>query len=438
MHTLSEKQTKYLSQAIQLEEAFNPVIVRATMIIMSCAVFAFIVWSGLTNINEVAHAAGEIVPQGHSQVVQHLEGGIVSKIIVHEGEMVHTGQELLALSESELSADLQRAKNKQTILAMQEERLRAYLDNRQPNFSRWQNEHTDLIGDQEKFFDTMQKARLDDRKVIGEQITQKKQMIGSLRSDLNTAQNNYAIAKDVYDRRSKLNRQGYASDMQLLDAKQRLNIVGGEINQLHNQIAAAQAEIQEFQNRLSALGTNQRDQISEKLDVIMADSAQNAELIDKLQSRFARLVIKAPVDGIVKGLSVNTVGAVVQPGQTVMEIVPMNEKLVAQVKIMPQHIGHVKVGQNVQLKFSSFDFSRYGSMSGQLEQVSATTFSGENGERYYQGKVVLNSDHVGHNVSNKVMPGMTVMADIITGEKTILDYLLKPIHVALKTSFTER
>ena len=138
------------------------------------------------------------------------------------------------------------------------------------------------------------------------------------------------------------------------------------------------------------------------------------------------------------GLAVNTVGSIAQPGQTLMEIMPLDEKLVVEVKIPPQHIGHLKPGLPVQVKFSSFDFSRYGFVNGELSQISATTFTGQNGERYYRGLIDLSQNHVGRDQNNLIMPGMTAMAEIITGEKTILQYLLKPVHNAMKTAFSER
>lgn len=438
MHTSSEKQTRFLSQAIQLEESVNPLIVRVTMVTVSLAILAFVVWSGLTNINEVARTSGEIVPQGHQQVVQHLEGGIVNKILVREGQMVKKDQELLELQESGAENDLARARSKQVNLIMQQERLRAFVENRQPDFSSYEKDYPDQVQDQTKFFETMSNARREEKQVISEQITQKQRMIAALRSDLQTSQSNYQISNDLYNRRKDLNSKGYASDMQLLETQQRLNSLRGEISQLNNRAAAAQAEIREFETRLLSLNAGQRDEANERLNAVMADATQNAELIDKLQNRVKRLSIKAPVNGLVKGLTVNTVGAVVQPGQTLMEVVPVNEKLVVQVKIPPQHIGHIHPGQPVQIKFSSFDFSRYGFVSGKLDQISATTFNGENGERFYQGQITLDQSYVGHNPDNKIMPGMTVMAEVITGEKTILDYLLKPIHTAMKSSFTER
>ena len=259
-----------------------------------------------------------------------------------------------------------------------------------------------------------------------------------MHTELQTAEKNYAIVKDLYDRRAKLNAQGYASTVKLLENERQLNEVSGQIRSIPNQIAVARNEIKEYEARLASLSASHLDQTHERLDQVLAEKTQNAEIIQKLEERIARLHVRAPARGMIKGLTVNTVGAVVQPGQTLMEIVPLDKKLEVMVKISPQHIGHLKPGQNVQVKFSTFDFSRYGSIAGTLEKISATTFTGENGERYYQGTIALSRNYVGYDSSNLVMPGMTVMADIITGEKTILEYLLKPVHLSLKTAFMER
>lgn len=434
----SERQTRYLSQAIQLEEAVNPSIVRATMLTISVAILGFLGWAAVTSINEIAHTPGEIIPTGNQQIVQHLEGGIVKTINVKEGQAVKKGQIVVTMDGAGTQDDLNRALSMDLALRMQEERLRAFAEGRKPDFSAYKDNHPQNVKDQETFFSGMSRARAEERKVIDEQIVQKKRMISALRAELATATENRTIAADLYSRREQLNRQGYASDIQLLETRRNLNEVRGEISRLSNRIEVARAEIAEFENRLTSLDAGRRDEALERLDQVMAEIAQNAETIEKLKDRVARLAIRAPTDGLIKGLAVNTVGAVIQPGQVLMEIVPLDEKLMVQVKIPPQHIGHVHPGQDVQIKFSSFDFSRYGFVRGTLEQISATTFSGANGERYYEGRIDLKQDHVGNNPQNAIVPGMVVMADIVTGRKTVLDYLLKPIHNALKTAFTER
>lgn len=433
-----EKQTRYLSQAIQLEESVNPHIIRATMTMVSLAILVFIAWSGLTNINEVARTPGEVVPHGHQQNVQHLEGGIVAAIHVRDGDIVEKGQKLLTLGTSGIANDMGRAKVRQTALEMKEERLRAFVENRAPDFYKINDARPSAIADQKRFFEDMRQARLKEERIIRDQIAEKKQALIGLQSELRTQRTNERITNEVYQRRKTLNQKGYASDIQLLDNEKRLNDIQGEIKNLQNRIVSAQTEINEFNGRLESLSARHRDEANERLGQALSEKAENSEIIQKLEERISRLDIRAPARGLIKGLNVNTIGSVVQPGQTVMEIVPLDEKLVVEVKIDPKDVGHIKTGQPVQVKLSSYDFSRYGFIEGYLDHISATTFSGEQGERFYRGRIILDQDHVGANHNNLIIPGMTVMADIITGEKTILQYLLKPVHVSLKTAFTER
>lgn len=433
-----EAQIRHLSQAVQLEEAVNPTIIRSAMMTIGVAILTFTAWAGFTNINEVARTPGEVVPSGYQQVVQHLEGGIVRNIDVAEGDVVEKGQELVTLDGAGFAEDLERARAKKLSLSMQEERLRAYLEKREPNFSQFNASSENQVRDQHAFFESMESANSEERKVVQEQITQKRRVIGSLQSELKTAQSNLVISQKLFNSRKELYKKGFLSETKYLEAQQSLNSLKGEISQIQSRLSVAQAEIAEYQNRFSSLGFSQNDRISERLDSIIAEKIQNDEVLRKLEERSSRLVVRAPVSGIVKGLAVNTIGAIVKPGETLMEIVPTDREMVVQVKIQPQHIGHLKVGQPVKVKLSSFDFTRYGLVDGKLDQISATTFNGQDGDRYYQGRVKLNHNYVGDNHDKKVVPGMTVMAEIITGEKTILQYLLKPIHNSLKTAFSER
>lgn len=433
-----EGQTRYLSQAIQLEEAVNPHIVRATMWMVSLALILFVGWSALTTIHEVAHTPGEVVPLGQEQTVQHLEGGIVKAIHVSEGAAVSRGQVLLTLEESGIVEDINRARNKLLALRMQAARLRAFVEDREPDFSLFKEVPASMIADQQSFFESMRKARDKEALIIRDQIAEKKQAITSLSADLGIARSNYAIADDILSRRSMLLERGYASEMRVLEDKKNRNDLLGAIKRLENQIAMAKTAISEYENRLASLSARHRDEAHEKLALLLVEDDQHLEILNKLNQRRARLEIRAPAHGMVKGMAVNTVGSVIQPGQTLMEIVPLDKQLEVQINIAPKDRGHVAVGQRVQVKFSTYDFSRYGATEGTLAHISATTFNGENGERFYQGRIVMDSDFVGGDRNNRILPGMTVMADIITGEKTILQYLLRPIHVSLQTAFTER
>lgn len=433
-----DKQTRYLSQAIQLEEVINPNIIRGTMISISAAIIAFVLWSGLTNINEVARTAGEVVPYGHQQIVQHLEGGIVETIMVREGDIVDKGQTLIVLSDASLRKDLQHAQIQQRMLEMQAIRLRSFINGEEPDLSLFTNVNAQSIEDQLSLYQGMKTTREKEIEIIHAQLKDKKQSLDSAKFDIDIAQKNLAIAKEVFDRRKKLHAKGYSSQMQLLEDEQRLINLHGEFNRLQGLQKKAQNEITEYKERLASIVARHNEEAYQTLVNVEEQKSQNLELIHKLEERLARLDIKAPTSGLIKGLAVNTINAVIQPAQKITEIVPLDKELEVQVKISPKDIGHLAIGQDVNVKFSSYDFSRYGYIQGELAQISATTFKADNGDRSYHGRITLDKNYVGQNSSNTIVPGMTVMADVITGRKTILQYLLKPIHLSLQTAFTER
>jgi adhesin transport system membrane fusion protein len=168
MKRTSESQIRHLSQAVQLEEAVNPTIIRSTMMTIGIAILAFTAWAAFTNINEVARTPGEIVPNGYQQVVQHLEGGIVREIGVAEGDVVKKDQPLILLDGAGFAEDLERARAKKLSLSMQEERLRAYLEKREPDFSRFATSNQDQIRDKHSFFKSMENTNAEEQKVVQE------------------------------------------------------------------------------------------------------------------------------------------------------------------------------------------------------------------------------------------------------------------------------
>ena len=203
--------------------------------------------------------------------------------------------------------------------------------------------------------------------------------------------------------------------------------------------ARARETIAEANLRLNELEKSQREEAITELGRLGGEIAQASETLRKLRDRVARLEIVAPARGYIKGLQFSTIGGVIAPAQVVMELVPADDVLIAETRISTEDIGHVHLGQPVTVKVSAFDFIRYGGIKGELVSISASTFVDEDGQPYCKGKVALNADSVGEGASaQKIIPGMTVQADIQTGERTLLQYLLKPVYVSLDQAFSER
>lgn len=433
------QQLRYLTHSARLQETLPSHMARATILMISITVISFIGWSGFTNINEVARAPGEVVPQGAQQVVQHLEGGIVDEINVEEGKLVNAGDVLMRLSGTGFNEDLGQIEERQLYLTLQQERLKAFIDGKKPDFTKFQSATDEQITNQKRMYQSMLDARESERNIVREQINQKQNTIKALQSRQATISENLGITQDLLDRKAQLETKGYVSKISFLETQQEANAMRGESQQIYAQVEEARSAVKEYKDRLASLNTRFRDEAWKQLEAVENDIAENVKIQDKMKGRVDRLEVTAPARGLVKSLSVTTKGSVVTPGQTLMEIVPMDRPMVVDIRISPRHIGHLKLGQPVQVKVSSFDYSRYGAVAGSLEYISPSTFQNDAGERYYKGRVTLSQNHVGNTPDkNVIMPGMTVMADIVTGDKTILQYLLKPIRNSIQTAMTER
>lgn len=435
----SRNQLRYLTHSARLEETLPAHMARVTIVVISMTVCVFISWAAFASINEVARAPGEIVPQGFQQIVQHLEGGIVYEILTEEGKVVNAGDVLLRLKGVGTQEDLGQIEERQLSLGLQQERLKAFLDNRKPDYSAFRNAPPVQISNQTRMYESMLDALKTERNVINEQIIQKQNSIKALQSRQAAVRKNLEITQDLLERKSQLQHNGYVSRISHLETQQAANALSGENQQLGAQVAEARAALKEYKDRLASLDSKFHDDAWRQLESVESDIAENEKVIEKLKAKVDRLEVTAPVRGLVKSLTVTTVGGVVAPGQTLMEIVPLDRPMIVDVRIAPRHIGHLKLGQPVQIKVSSFDYSRYGAIAGELEYISASTFESEQEDRYYRGRVKLLQNYVGtHPDKNIVVPGMTVMADIVTDDKTILQYLLKPIRNSLQTAMTER
>ena len=225
----------------------------------------------------------------------------------------------------------------------------------------------------------------------------------------------------------------------VIDAEKEVNSLTGELAKTYSEIDQNKQGIAEFQSRLESLGSGLKDEAIEKLSNLETDIIETDKVVDKLKDQVSRLEVKSPTDGIVKGLEIKNIGAVIAPGGKIMEIVPVDQDLIAEIKINPNDVGNLKSNQDCIVKVSAFDFSRYGSIDGKLLSISATTFLTKEGASYYRGRVRLLKNYVGKDpTKNIILPGMEVNVDIVTGEKTIIGYLLKPIQVAMSTAMSEK
>lgn len=434
-----QKLLPYVADSILLEETGMPWLVRSSILAASVIVFLFIGWSAITRTAEVSVAAGWIKPSGNIQVIQHLEGGIVTEILVAEGDIVESGQTLVKLEPAAVGSDLARVTGRHQALLLQAERLRAFIDGRKPDFGDVDPEYAELVKDQRQALAGQIAARESTREVFLRQLGGQQSQLNGLKERAETTRNHIALLQSELEARTSLAEKGLTSRFQLLRSQQEMNQAQGTLTQIASEREKTRRAIAETRSRIDELDATTRADALTELGRISDDVRDMQESMQKHGNRFQRLDIQAPVRGIVQALTVNTVGGVVDPGETIVEIVPLNDELVAEIRLSPRDIGFIRPGQPAKVKFATYDFARFGAVEGILKSVSATTLFDDDGQPYYRGIVRLNESHIGDDPSrNPIAPGMTLSAEILTQDRSLLQYLLKPVYRGVNESFRER
>ena len=436
---LGSRERSLLSESIHIEEELVPAFVRPILYLVGALVLIFLVWAALTRMKEVARAPGEVIPSGSIKVVQHLDGGVVAEILVEERKLVEQGAVLLRIDGTQAHADYGQMKARFDSLRLREERLNAFTEGKKPDFAALGIEQPDMVSNQQEMYITQLATRDSTISILDRQIDQRKQRIRQLEMALSVAREQQALTSELSDMRENLASRKLINRTVLLETRRAKVTAYGEIARLTEEIGVAQQELAEIVDRSTdAQNQSRRDALAE-LGAVRAEMAEVGETLQRLQARVDRLEVRAPIRGHVLDMHVQNVGQVIQPGALLMQIVSDKAVVEAEVRISPRDIGFVRVGQPVNLRVTSYDYSRFGFVKGRLKRVSASSIVGENKAVYYQGLVELNNPYVGDVPGrNLLQPGMNVEAEILTGEKTLLAYLVKPLIDVVSMSFHER
>lgn len=337
-----DRQTRYLAQSVILEEAGSSGLIRWAMVSIAMVICAFVIWAQITDVDEVAVTSGEIVPTGQLQSIQHLEGGIISEILVDEGEVVEAGQVLISLDPSGAATELNQMKARQAGLQLQAERFRAVGTNREPDFSFAGEPFSNLVEDQYTIYQGQMEAARRRRTVIVAQIEQKKQELALFEEREETLSNKADILLEELMLREALYKKGLTTKIVYLDIKSEVNDVRGDLSGLIVERRRTAEGLTESRNRLRELDTNEKEQALTQMGVVTNELAQVNSSLGKLYDRVRRLDISSPIHGVIKGLKVHTTGGVIPAGAVIMEIVPLDEELVIETRITTRDVGHGK------------------------------------------------------------------------------------------------
>ncbi len=383
-------------------------------------------WSYFATLEEVTRGQGRVIASSKIQVIQNLEGGIVKEILVQTGDEVTQSQLLIKLDDTQFKADLAAMQQNRAALEANIATLTAESQGVPPVFdANFTNSYANLVARELELHQSRMLTQ-------GESIEVLEQRLQRLQAQSHAAAENFGLIQQEQDIVAPLVEKGVESQMELIRLKQRLNEAQSNIFQIDAEIEATNAQLKAEQSSFI-------EQAREKLQLAKTEYNALIETMPTLEDRLERTLVRASMNAVVNRLLVNTIGGVVQPGSPMVELVPIDDELVVEVEISPKDIAYVIPGQRASIKLTAFDFAKFGALEGKVTKISADSISKEDGSIWYLCQVSVPVDTMttlGKTI--KIQTGMVAQVDIISGEKTVLQYLLQPVTKIANEAFRER
>jgi adhesin transport system membrane fusion protein len=402
------------------------------------ALIVLIVWAALAQLDEVTRGEGKVIPSRQVQIIQSLDGGIVSEIVVHEGQQVKAGDLLLKIDPTRFVSSLNENRADYLSLQAKASRLRALAEAKPFAVPADLQAEAPEVVNQERYLYESKRSELEANIGIArQQLAQRAQELTEMKVRRNTAGQGLDLTQTELDKTRPLFKTGAVSEVELLRLERDVARFRGERDSANANIPRLEAAISEAQRKIQEVELNFRNLARTELSDTVAKLSRLNEGSVGLADRVKQSEIRSQVNGTVKQLLVNTVGGVVQPGKEVVEIVPSDDALLLEAKVSPRDIAFLRPGQPALVKFTAYDFSIYGGLDAKLEHIGADTITDEKGNAFYIVRVRTVSTELGKQ-KLPIIPGMVAEVDILTGKKSILSYLLKPVLRARATALTER
>jgi adhesin transport system membrane fusion protein len=406
-----------------------------------CLMFVvFIFWAKHAVLDEVTRGMGQAIPSQHVQVIQNLEGGILDEILVTENQIVEKGDVLVRLDNTMAASQYRDAFAKSLEHEAAIARLTAEAEQSEIHFPQIVIDNDPQIAaDQGHIFKARKKQLALELKILQSEYDQKKQEIEEVKGRQKELRKNLHLAVEQKNIAEPLMKKGLYSRVDYIKLDRDVVRLRGEVNALGRSLPRLKKEAdearQKMQQRRAEFGSKALEEISKR----RVELNSLKEILAAGKDRVRRTDVTSPVRGSVKQIIINTIGGVVRPGDPILEIVPLDDSLLFEVRITPADIAFLYPGQKAKIKITAYDFSIYGGMDGVVEQISADTIQDERGEYHYRVKLRTETNAITYRGSKlPIIPGMTASVDILTGKKSVLDYLLKPILKASQNALRER
>lgn len=411
-------------------------IIWLTLLLMILLVY----WASISEIEEVTRGMGKVIPSSQVQVVQNLEGGILAETYVHEGDIVQKAQLLMRLDSKRFSAPYEEYRSKYLALLAQAARLKAEIEGTPIVFpDEVISEHNEIARREQQLYDSRKTEMATRIFIRQEQVKQRQQELVELKERLTEQSRTYAFLKKEVELNRPLVANGAVSEVEYLRLQREESSLRGQIATTRAAVPRAESALLEARKEIERttleFNNKVKEEYNEAQTQLEALSAASSALVDRLD----RTSVKSPVYGTVKKIMVNTIGGVIQPGMNLIEIVPLEDTLLVEARIKPSDIAFLTPKQKAMVKFTAYDFTVYGGLEAELEYIGADSTTDEQGNSYYLVRVRTKKNYLeDKNGKLPIIPGMVTTVDIVTGEKTILSYLAKPILRAQQMALRER
>ncbi|WP_416137011.1 HlyD family type I secretion periplasmic adaptor subunit [Halomonas sp. HK25] len=416
----------------------DPIRARAFLYGVLLTVVALLVWSYFAAIDEVTRGSGRVIPSSQLQRVQTFDGGVVQEILVREGQLVETGQVLMRIDPTRFVSSFRENRAQALSLEARGERLRALIT--ESPFDPSENlraEAPDIVAQEREVYESRRAELREQENILQDRIRQRQEELREARARRDTAQREANMTSQELNLTRPLLQSGAVSEVDILRLQREVSRATGERDQAAASVSRLESAVEEARNQLSELGIERRSDWRNDLAQVMGDLSALDESSAGLQDRVRLAEVRSPVDGVVQRLNINTIGGVAQQGQEVVEIVPSDDQLLVEARIAPQDIAFLRPGQPATIKLTAYDFAIYGGLQAELDHISADTITDDNDNTFYLVRVrAKDGEEVNQQLA--VIPGMTAQVDIMTGKRTVMQFMLKPVLRAWSDSMGER
>jgi len=439
-HHVDQKELHFLNSRSAAVLERTALQSRLFLWIMFLTIAVLLIWMDHTMVDEVVKGSGKIVPSGRIKSIQNLEGGIVKEILIKEGDVVKKGQPLLKMQDLFFSSTYEKNELKFDELYAKSLRLKAEAYSR--SFQKPENMTENLKNEIEKELSLYQSnlQQLDKSlSVIRAQIAQHEQNLKEAKEHYSELKEEMNLVQKQIDINAPMVKKKIISEIDFLKLQREKNRVQQDLTKTRHKIEETKAVINESKSKLDETKLAFENKAKEELNSIEAEMLRIRKSQAALKDKVSRTLVRSPVDGIVKKMYINTVGGVVKPGMKMMDILPTGDSLLVEVKIHPRDIAFIYPDQRAVIKVTAYDFAIYGGLVGKVVRISPDSITESDGKTYYQVWIETDKNFLGTKESPlKLIPGMVVNADIVTGKKSILDYILRPLLRTKENAFKER